>query len=263
LPDGPINGWDFFTLAPPEVDLRPSQKQYALPSKSIRGMLRHIYAIATDSRTASPDISHLNPEDSLFGWVGQGPNQAIMGRLSFEFGLFDGPELAWFKVPYPYGEWRYNNGEWTRNEGGTVTRMLAGGHWRLFPHVPLAPIVEQLDEFKPEAVQNSYFKAILPGSRARFTIRFWNLTEEELQRLIWCIELEPDLAHKMGKHKHVGFGSLRFRLHPDSYLVDWQTRYAGKPEQEWRLPVEVTQWLKPEVIAHYSELKKALDAKPL
>ncbi len=264
LTDGPINGWDFFAMAPPEAALRASQKNYALPSKSIRGMLRHIYSIATNSSQASPNISHLNPEDSLFGWVGQGPNQAIMGRTSFSFGLFEESELAWFKVPYPYGGWKYTGKQWTHTPGGSVSQLLVGKHWRLFPHAPLAPLVERLDDFQPDTVQASYFRAILPGARARFTIRFWNLTEQELQRLIWCVALEPDLAHKMGKHRHLGFGSLHLQILPDSFLIDWAKRYsAGESEQAWRLPIQVDQWLNPKVIEHYADLRKGLNAGQL
>lgn len=263
LADGPANGWDFFSMAPPEAAQRGPNKVYALPSRSIKGMLRHIYSIASDSREPSPDISRLTPSDSLFGWVGTGPNQAIMGRLSFSFGLFEEPELAWFKVPYPYGGWQYTGGQWKHTLGSSAATLLIGKNWRIFPHAPLAPIVERLDDFQPDTFQARYFRAILPGARARFTIRFWNLDEQELQRLIWCVVLEPGLAHKMGNNRYLGFGSLRLQILPDSFLIDWAKRYAGKPEQSWRLPIQVDEWIKPSVIEHYTALRKALNAKQL
>jgi len=263
LADGPINGWDFFSMAPPEAAQRGPDKVYALPSRSIKGMLRYIYSIASDSREPSPDITRLNPSDSLFGWVGTGPNQAIMGRLSFSFGLFEKPELAWFKVPYPYGGWRYTGGKWKETLDGSAAMLHIGKTWRVFPHAPLAPIAKQLDDFQPDTFQARYFRTILPGARARFTIRFWNLDEQELQRLIWCVVLEPELAHKMGNNRYLGFGSLRLQILPDSFLIDWANRYAGKPEQSWRLPVQVDEWIKPDVIEHYAALRKALNAKQL
>jgi CRISPR/Cas system CSM-associated protein Csm3 (group 7 of RAMP superfamily) len=263
LADGPVNGWDFFSMSPPEAAQRAAQKVYALPSQSIKGMLRHIYAIASDARQPSPDISRLNAADSLFGWVGQGPNQAIMGRLSFSFGLFEDPKLAWFKVPYPYGEWQYSGGQWQHVPGSSASMLLLGKTWRLFPHAPLAPIAKQIADFQPDTVQASYFKAILPGARARFTVRFWNLEEQELQRLIWCVALEPGLAHKMGKNRYLGFGSFRLHILPDSYLIDWAKRYAGEPEESWRLPIQVDEWIKPAVVEHYAGLRKALHAEQL
>lgn len=263
LADGPVNGWDFFSLASPEAALRPEAKRYALPSRSIKGMLRHLYAIASNAIEPSPDLGRLNPADSLFGWVGQEPNQAIMGRLSVSVGFFDTPKLAWFKVPAPYTGWIYAGGQWRHTAGRAVPTLLIAKTWRLFPHAPLAPFVERLDDFRPDTVQTSYCRAILPGGRARFTIRFWNLEEEELQRLIWCVVLEPGLAHKLGHHRYVGFGSLRLHLLPESFLIKWGERYTGRPEQNWRLPLRADDWRNPAVIAHYPDLKRALDAQSL
>jgi CRISPR/Cas system CSM-associated protein Csm3 (group 7 of RAMP superfamily) len=263
LEDGPVNGWDFFAMAPPEATQRGPNKVYALPSRSIKGMLRHIYSIASDSQEPSRDIGRLNPSDGLFGWVGTGPNQAIMGRLSFSFGLFEEAELAWFKVPYPYGEWQYSGGQWKHTPGSSAATLRIGKNWRIFPHAPLAPIVKRSEDFQPDTFQARYFRAILPGARARFTIRFWNLDEQELQRLIWCVVLEPGLAHKMGNNRYLGFGSLRLQILPDSFLIDWAKRYADKAEQEWQLPIRVDEWIKPDVIEHYTALRKALNAKRL
>jgi hypothetical protein len=259
----PINGWDFFSMAPPVAALRAAQKVYALPSKSIKGIIRHIYSIASDSSRPSPDISRLNAEDSLFGWVGKGPNQALMGRVSFSFGAFEEPEMAWFKVPYPYGAWHYSGGQWQHVRGGSVPVLLIGQNWRLFPHASLAPCVKRLDDFRPDLAQASYFRAILPGARCRFTVRFWNLEREEIQRLIWCIGLEDGLAHKMGKCRYLGFGSLRLRLLSDSFFTEWAARYAGGSEQTWRQSIILGEWHNPDVINHYDELRKALNAERL
>ena len=260
--DGPVNGWDFFSMAPPKADMRPAPKVYALPSRSIKGMLRHLYAISSDSREPTFDLSRLNPVDGLFGWVGQGQNQAIMGRLSVSFGMFDAPELAWFKVSYPYTGWLYD-AQWSHVAGRAVPRVLIAQTWRMFSHAPLAPVAKRLEEFQPDTVQANYFRAILPGGKARFTIRFWNLEEEELRRLIWCVALEPGLAHKMGHHRYVGLGGLRLRLLAESFLIDWANRYSGQSEQDWQQPIQVDEWLTPTVIAHYRELQKALDVKSL
>ncbi len=262
LADGPVNGWDFFAMAPPRAELRNAPKTYALPSHTLKGMVRHIYTIASNSAEASLDIRALNPTDALFGWVGAGQNQAIMGRLSFSFGLFDAqPELAWFKVPYPYGKWRCVGGEWQSAADATgAARLLIAKTWRLFPHAPLAPLVKRLDNFQPDTVQASYLRAILPGARAHFTIRFWNLEEQELQRLMWCVALEPGLAHKIGNNRYLGFGSLRLRVLPASFLVKWEKRYA---DADWRLPIKVDEWITPNVIAHHPDLLRALDARRL
>jgi len=258
-----INGWDFFSIAPPEASMRGAEKLYALPSKSIRGMIRHIYTIASESKEKSPDISKLNPVDSLFGWVGTGPNQAITGRLSFNFATFNKPELAWFKVPYPYGSWHFIDGEWKNIQKAQAKILRVGEDWRYFPHAPLAPIVERINDFKPDNVRASYMRAILPGSKCRFTIRFWNLMEDELKRLIWCLVLEDGLAHKMGKARYLGFGSLKLRLLEDSYRIKWEDRYTGKSEDSWRSTIRVEDWINTRIIAHYEKLREALNANQI
>ncbi|MFQ5612297.1 MAG: RAMP superfamily CRISPR-associated protein [Anaerolineae bacterium] len=259
----PVNGWDFFSMAPPDPALRGDDWVYALPSKSLKGLLHHLYAIASDSSTPSPDVGHLNPADSLFGWVGPGQNQAIMGRVAFSFGPFEAPAWAWFKVPYPYGQWQFRQGEWQNVPGQSAAVQLIGKNWRLFPHAPLAPIVQQMEAFSPDTPQAHYVRAVMPGSRARFTVRFWNLEEAELQRLIWCLVLEEGLAHKMGNGRYLGFGSLRFRVLPDSFLIDWPKRYAGQMDQAWRLPLDVTEWATSRVVKYHAQLRQALNAKRL
>jgi CRISPR/Cas system CSM-associated protein Csm3 (group 7 of RAMP superfamily) len=263
LDDGPINGHDFFALAPPEAGKRGAEKIYALPSKSLKGMIRHIYTIASDSIRPSPDLSRLNPADSLFGFVGTGPNQALMGRLAFGFGQFEAPALAWFKVPYPYGAWHFIDGEWKNIHKGKVPVFRVGNEWRLFQHAPLAPIVEKVDDFRPDTAQATYMRAILAGSKCRFTIRFWNLEQQELQRLIWCLALEEKLAHKMGKGRYLGFGSLRLHVQPESFLIDWANRYTGKDDRAWRTPLKASEWIDPKAIAHYADLQNALNAQYL
>lgn len=257
----PVSGWDFFSMSPPSAEHRPEQRLYALPSKTIRGLVRHLYTIASDSKEASTHLSRLNPVDSLFGWVGKGQNQALMGRLAFSFGFFDTPELAWFKVPFPYGHWRYSDDSWREMSRGGFQMVQVAQSWRLFSHTPLAPIISKQESFRPDTVQASYNHAILPGSTARFTLRFWNLEEAELQRLMWCLVLENGLAHKLGKARYLGFGSVRFTLLPDSYVTNWADRYSGKTN--WQQPLQASDWQNPAAVAYYHDLKRVLNVNTL
>jgi hypothetical protein len=259
----PVNGWDFFSISPPSRDVRGDDYSYALPSKTLKGMIRHIYSIASESGSPSADISKLNPADSLFGWVGTGQNQALMGRLVFDFGMFENIKTEWFKVPYPYGHWQWTGKEWKNIPGNQAKFNIIAGLWRLFPNVPLAPSIERLDDLVPDDVQANYIRAILPGGKFHTSIRFWNLKKEELQRLIWCLEMENGMAHKVGKARYLGFGSLTMRVLPESYLIDWNARYGGDKNGKWRKPLSADQWLNSKVIAHHSELLKALNAKSL
>lgn len=257
----PVNGADFFSMSPPEAEQRADRREYAIPSNTLKGLVRHVYAAAVDAREAGEDIRRLNGADQLFGWVGNGPNQALMGRLAFDFARFENPELAWYKVPYPYGGWQFDRGQWTFQEGARAREHLVAGHWRFFPHAPPAPVAELRSEFAPDTVQARYFRAMVPGSRATFALRFWNLTEGEYKRLLWCLLLEPGLAHKLGGHRYLGFGSVRFSLTPESHTIDWNRRYGGGAEPEWKIPVGDAQSLAAGAeIRHRDRLKEALDA---
>jgi hypothetical protein len=121
----------------------------------------------------------------------------------------------------------------------------------------LPPVVERLTGFAPESVSADHFRAMLPGSRARFSLRFWNLEEAELQRLVWCLALEEGLGHKIGKHRYLGLGSLRLHILPASHLTDWVGRYTGAGEQG-NLPFDPAQWRNPAVVKHLDELRPAL-----
>lgn len=259
----PVNGWDFFSMSPPAAEYRPEERKYALPSKSLRGMLRHIYAIASDSSVDSPNINKLNPTDSLFGWVGRGQNQAIAGRVSINFAHFQQPELAWYKVPYPYGEWRFSGGQWTKSPGGSAEKTIVKNTWRIFPHAPIYPGAQQLASFEADSVQASYFRAISAGAKASFAIRFWNLEDEELQRLVWTVALEDNLAHKIGHERYLGFGSLRLNILPHSYLINWSKRYAGGSEDNWQEPLDIGNWRVPKAISNHAVLQRVLNAGQL
>ncbi|MEM7532118.1 MAG: RAMP superfamily CRISPR-associated protein [Chloroflexota bacterium] len=258
-----VNGWDFFSMSPAEAKLRGDDRVYALPARSIKGMIRHLYTIASNSRRVGRDLSSLNPVQSLFGFVGTGPNQALMGRLSFGFGIFDQPELSWFKVPHFYNDLRFQNGGWIQVEGDElyVPKVQVAEKWRVFPHTLLAPNIERQAEFKPDDLAYAYLRAILPGSRTRFNIRFWNLQREELQRLIWCVGLEDNMAHKVGKNRYVGFGSLKLSIQPESHLISWEDRYLPE-EDTGQEPLNMAEWTNPalldDVIHHYDELTPLL-----
>lgn len=254
----PVYGWDFFSMSAPAAEFRTADRQYALPAKTLKGWLRHLYSIATDSKEPSTNLEALNPVDALFGWVGAGQNQAIMGRLSFYFGFFDNPTLQWYKIPYPYGEWQYEKGAWQQQAGKSARLYAIDKTWRIFPHTPLAPIVKPLAEFTPDTLQARYVRAVQPGSKAYANIRFWNLTDEELARLVWCVNLNENMAHKLGGHRYVGFGSMRLSILPQSYAIDWTKRYSSINPNTWQKPLDLESLQKSAKIQHQQALRQLL-----
>jgi len=59
-----------------------------------------------------------------------------------------------------------------------------------------------------------------------FDVYFENLTKEELALLIWCLELENSMLHKLGHGKPLGLGTIKINIdHENSYLVYTKQRY--------------------------------------
>lgn len=71
---------------------------------------------------------------------------------------------------------------------------------------------------------NCTVETIDKGSKFQFEIFFENLEEWELGLLLYSLELEPKLAHKMGKAKAFGFGSVQIKV--DKILL------RGSPNDE-------------------------------
>ena len=59
---------------------------------------------------------------------------------------------------------------------------------------------------------NSSFQVMAQDQKFQFEIKMKNLREWELGLLIYTLELEPGLAHKLGRGKPLGFGSVAVQV---------------------------------------------------
>ncbi|MBW2570341.1 MAG: TIGR03986 family CRISPR-associated RAMP protein [Deltaproteobacteria bacterium] len=74
--------------------------------------------------------------------------------------------------------------------------------------------------------QNATVELLKEGAEFEFDLYFENITKEELALLIWCLELENNMLHKLGHGKPLGLGSIKINIdYENSYLVDIKTRY--------------------------------------
>jgi CRISPR-associated protein (TIGR03986 family) len=77
--------------------------------------------------------------------------------------------------------------------------------------------------------------ALKPGATFTFTVDFENLAPVELGALLYALELEDDLVHRLGYAKPLGFGSVRVTVDAVK-TVDWRERLesldAGWQERE-------------------------------
>ena len=78
---------------------------------------------------------------------------------------------------------------------------------------------------RQESQYNQHIKPIDQGSQFTFSVQFTNLKDVELQILLYAIDLEKNMRHKLGYGKPTGLGSVRFDI-TKLTLIDYTTRYT-------------------------------------
>lgn len=77
--------------------------------------------------------------------------------------------------------------------------------------------------------------AFKPGAKFEFTVEFENLMPVELNALLYALELEEGLFHRIGYAKPLGFGSVTVDV-KSLTLLDWTTRLATiDSEAGWQI----------------------------
>ena len=87
---------------------------------------------------------------------------------------------------------------------------------------------EILERFsKNKKIKNEYpeISFIEANQEFIFNIHFENLTDEELKILMYSIELEKDLWHKIGRAKSYGFGSCEIKI--KKFFLDKDNKYQS------------------------------------
>jgi CRISPR/Cas system CSM-associated protein Csm3 (group 7 of RAMP superfamily) len=116
-----------------------------------------------------------------------------------------------------------------------------GCYRKLYHHHPTAAVgLNITDRASGKATPDTLFP-VKPGSVFSFSVDFEALDVQELALLVYVLELEPGLLHKMGRGKGRGLGSVKIRI----TRINVQTaaeRYRGdSPSEEW--PDDVRQSL--------------------
>lgn len=76
---------------------------------------------------------------------------------------------------------------------------------------------------KRKFAYNSSLELMDINNKFEFEVHFENLTDEELGILIYSLELEEGLLHKVGKGKAFGFGSCKIEI--DEFLLEGKNKY--------------------------------------
>jgi CRISPR-associated protein (TIGR03986 family) len=186
----------------------------------------------------------LCPACRAFGWVSNEKDPgdkhkrvAYRGRVQLEHALLkksngelDDTPLAILGSPKPTTEQFYllnRNGE----PDATVTyddqnAQLRGRKFYLH-HDPADPKEYTRPALngssQPDGQNRTIRGALQLGATFEFTLRFQNLAPLELGALLHTCLLEPDMYHRLGYAKPLGFGSVKLNL-KNAQLINWQKR---------------------------------------
>jgi CRISPR-associated protein (TIGR03986 family) len=204
-----------------------------------------------------PDFLHrcknydaLCPASRVFGWVhenasnlGRDKRVAYAGRVRLSHGKpmegtldYKGPiPLAILSTPKPTTTPFYlldpDSNPDTQVDYDTPNARLRGR--KFYRHHGKA----NPDEYKGsgKSDQNRTVRdALKPGAQFTFTLEFENLAEVELGALLYALELEEGLFHRLGYAKPLGFGSVKATV-DEVKTVHWPTRLRSlNTEAGWR-----------------------------
>lgn len=100
---------------------------------------------------------------------------------------------------------------------------------------------EQDEEDDGKSDQNRTVRGVLKeGATFEFTVDFENLAPEELGALLWSLELEKGMHHRLGYAKPLGFGSVSVKVKTLQVLKP-QQQFSSLKAGKWPSVAE-TQW---------------------
>ena len=83
---------------------------------------------------------------------------------------------------------------------------------------------------------------VYPGSLFKFRVRFENLRPEELGALIWSLQLEGGMHHRLGYGKPLGLGSVNINIRK-GYTFNLKERYSSLKTDGGRVPIELSDYI--------------------
>ncbi|WP_333870261.1 TIGR03986 family CRISPR-associated RAMP protein [Desulforamulus putei] len=181
-------------------------------------------------------IEVLCPACRLFGWVGGNdkdrPNEghpadsavAFAGRLSFSSGkmIYDSGEegeitLAILSSPKPTATSFYLLNRQSKKPSGDLKyaeeAVLRGRKFYLHHGAGPSRHPDGYEYERPEGKKDNQNRtvrnAVKPGAVFEFTVDFESLAPAELGALLWSLQLEEGMYHRLGYARPLGFGSVK------------------------------------------------------
>lgn len=199
-----------------------------LPATSLKGMLRGVHEAATNStlgllkndwyqsRIASDylpgqEATTITPSEALFGMVGGKSRDSVgqAGRLLIDDLPVAQDQLQSFEIWRPRGGMPKPAHESFYFQPGRSGPILGR---KFYYHQDYRRASEVYQYERARASEMRTVQALRPGAKLTGRLRFFNLAPGELDALLYALQLEPHLAHKLGFGKPVGLGSLRIRV---------------------------------------------------
>lgn len=233
-----------------------------IPATSIKGSIRSLAEVVGNAAVPFPkisvddahklsqarrkvsDVAKFDVVARTFGYLNSG--EIVAGLIHFS-------DAELIKSPQPPNQWqtyRVVVGQPKSNHRA----FYPGSNKRKFYHHH--PDVSQLTEAPHNIKQFTTVKPAPRGTRFSFTVDFTNLRDDELNLLLYCLELEKEvtvtlspaalgrdetegsvefsgpLRHKIGGAKPHGSGSVHIRVTKMELCTDATARYRGNSNTE-------------------------------
>ncbi len=240
--------------------------KYLLPvQKSRRPFKNTTYDLLEEYLIKCNDYESLCPACRLFGWTknetvknDERKTTAYGGRVSFSMAKLSNKlsseikvkerTLAELSTPKPtttffYLKHKNNGASYIKKEDGynKDNQKLSGRkfyrHHRNF-----------MWQTSEKTKRNTTIKDAIIGDNDNpvmfdFTVRFENLTNEELGALIWCLRLEEGMFNRLGYAKPLGLGSVKIEIEKLK-IFDFSQRYKNLYEEEKVNQVDIDEYIK-------------------
>lgn len=202
--------------------------QPTIPATSLKGMLRSVHEVVTNStmgmlksrpkgwyRKQVPEtyqrhergetINRLTPTEALFGMVsGKGDESVSYAGRIFLDDIPVTVALQEQRVSRPKGGMPKPEHKSFYFYPGASGKVL--GRKFYYHHKDVSRVV---DVYIERGMPTITVQAVPEGTKLAGTLRFVNLSYDELCSLVYTLVLEGNLAHKLGYGKPLGLGSVR------------------------------------------------------
>ncbi len=225
-------------------NVRVPRVQYKYPLRSFLDEFPHLFRC--------DEFSTLCPACRVFGWVWDSPPEdadrvAYAGRVQLSHGTLTHSEgtlpettLAILSTPKPTTTEFYlldseGTPDFDVDYDDETVRLRGRKFYRHHGEVSRQEYTRApMDDPKKDNQNRTVRDALKPGATFTFTVDFENLAPVELGALLYALELEDDLVHRLGYAKPLGFGSVRVMV-DEVETVNWRERIASlSAEAGWQ-----------------------------